>query len=76
MTRIAAAKGAAIGVLAIASMLVFGTGVASAGGLHTYRCTGGPIPSGTYASVVVAGPCTVDSGAVIRVHGSVVVQKG
>jgi len=76
MTRFAAAKGAAIGVLAIASMLVFGTGVASAGGLHNYRCTGGPIPSGTYGDVIVAGPCTVDAGAVIRVHGNVVVQKG
>ena len=28
-------------------------------------CSGGSVPSGTYSSLVIAGPCSIDSGAVI-----------
>ncbi len=41
-----------------------------------YTCTGGPIPSGTYASILVTGPCAVPAGAVISVVGNVTVAAG
>lgn len=41
-----------------------------------YTCTGGAIPSGTYASITVAGPCNVAADAVIDVTGSVRVLAG
>lgn len=74
MSRFAVVKGALVGVLAVASTLVFG-GVASAGGYRSYKCTGGSIPSGTYSDVVVAGQCSVDAGSVINVKGSILVLR-
>ncbi len=41
-----------------------------------YTCTGGDIPSGTYASITVTGPCDVPADAVIRVLGNVYVAAG
>lgn len=41
-----------------------------------YTCTGGEIPSGTYANVSVTGPCTVGLGAVIEIAGNVTVAAG
>jgi hypothetical protein len=41
-----------------------------------YTCNGGDIPSGTYSSITVAGPCSVASGATITVTGSVTVRSG
>lgn len=76
MTRNAVLRSALVGVVAVATAMVFGAGVASAGGRHTYTCTGGPIPSGTYSSITVVGPCTVEAGAVINVFGSIRVLRG
>lgn len=76
MTRVAAVKASVVGVLAVASTLLFAGSVASAGGFRTYRCDGGAIPSGTYADIVVAGPCSVGAGAVIHVRGTVLVRSG
>jgi hypothetical protein len=39
-------------------------------------CTGGPIGSGTWASITVTGPCQVEAHAVISVVGNVNVQAG
>jgi hypothetical protein len=41
-----------------------------------YTCTGGEIPSGSYASITVEGACSVPSGAVISVVGNVNVRAG
>lgn len=42
----------------------------------SYTCTGGAIPSGTYASIRVTGVCHVPAGAVINVVGNVNVAAG
>lgn len=41
-----------------------------------YTCTGGDIPSGTYASITVTGECAVPADAVINVVGGVSVAAG
>jgi hypothetical protein len=41
-----------------------------------YTCTGGDIPSGTYASITVTGACDVPADAVINVVGNVNVAAG
>ncbi len=41
-----------------------------------YKCTGGAIPSGNYASITVTGVCSVKADAVIRVVGNVNVRAG
>lgn len=41
-----------------------------------YTCTGGVIPSGTYASITVRGACSVSVDAVISVVGNVNVEAG
>ncbi len=41
-----------------------------------YTCTGGAIPSGSYASITVTGECSVSADAVIRVAGNVTVRSG
>ena len=38
---------------------------------RAYACTGGAIPSGSYASVTVTGACSVATNAVISVSGNV-----
>ena len=80
MIRTADLKVACVGVLAAASALAFAGGVASAGapggGRTAYTCTGGAIPSGTYASLTVTGPCSVAADAVIDVTGNVRVLGG
>jgi len=67
---------ACVGALVAASSLVFAGGAAAAGGRRAYTCAGGVIPSGTYASIIVAGPCSVAADAVIDVTGSVRVLPG
>lgn len=79
MIRTAVVKVALVGVLGVASALAFSSAPALAGhpgGPAAYTCTGGPIPSGTYSSVTVAGPCSVEADAVIDVTGSVRVREG
>ena len=78
MIRTAGLRMACVGALVAASAVVFAGGAAFAGapGGHTgYTCTGGAIPSGTYASITVAGPCSVAADAVIDVTGSVGVLR-
>lgn len=69
------------GTLATAGALALAGGPASASVCrpHTpraYTCTGGAIPSGTYAKITVEGACTVPAHATIRVLGSVHVAAG
>jgi hypothetical protein len=45
------------------------------GGGSSLACAGGSIAAGTYSSVTVAGPCSVDSGSV-TVTGNLVVAPG
>jgi hypothetical protein len=42
----------------------------------SYTCTGGAIPSGTYASITVTGVCWVETDAVINVTGNLNVAAG
>jgi hypothetical protein len=49
---------------------------AFAAGPHSYTCTGGDIPSGSYASITVTGDCAVAPEAVIEVSGNVMVSAG
>lgn len=68
-----------LGTLAVAAGLALAGGPALAAGptqAPAYTCTGGDIPSGTYSSITVTGPCSVPSGAVISVVGNVNVAAG
>ena len=67
-----------LGTLVVAATLALSSGSAMAHGSRPmpYTCTGGEIPSGTYASIRVTGACSVPAGAVIKVTGSVDVAKG
>lgn len=70
---------ACVGVLVAASAVMFASSPASAkahGWPKPYTCQGGEIPSGSYASITVAGPCAVGDGAEIHVAGSVRVLSG
>ncbi len=65
--------------LAVALALSGGSALAEASSPQkpmAYTCTGGEIPSGTYASMTVTGACNVAADAVIRVVGSVNVGAG
>lgn len=66
-------------VVAAALVLAGGPALAIGSSHHSprgYTCTGGEITSGDYASITVTGECTVPSGAVINVAGSVKVKAG
>jgi hypothetical protein len=70
-----------LGSLAVAAALALPTGSAMAGGSDShgpkgYTCTGGDIPSGSYASITVRGFCDVPADAVIRVVANVSVRAG
>jgi hypothetical protein len=70
-----------LGTLAVAGALALSGGPAmadtsSAGRPMAYTCTGGEIPSGTYASLTVTGACAVAAGAVISIVGNVNVATG
>ena len=58
-------------VVAIAGVFALSGGPASAITPTAYTCTGGAIPSGSYASVTITGACSVVPGAVISVVGNV-----
>jgi hypothetical protein len=62
----------------VAALVMSGVGVAAAKGpaAAPYTCTGGDIPSGTYASITVTGFCDVPDGAVINVVGNIDVAAG
>lgn len=63
---------------AVVVALVGATGIASAArsGTSPYTCSGGDIPSGTYASITVTGFCDVVPDAVIDVVGNLSVAPG
>src|SRR5689334_18948128 len=63
---------------AVAVALLCTTGIASAAhsGASPYTCTGGDIPSGSYASITVTGFCDVVPDAVITVVGNLNVAPG
>lgn len=69
-----------LGTLLAAGGLALAGGPAFAAGATqtptAYTCTGGDIPSGSYASITVTGSCTVPAGAVISVVGNVDVAAG
>ena len=60
-----------LGTVAMAGAFALSGAPALAAGSQTsYTCTGGHIPSGSYASITVTGTCDVAAGAVIRVAGN------
>lgn len=62
-----------LGVLLAAGALAVPGSPAMAAGSSTptaYTCTGGQIPSGTYASITVTGVCSIQPDAVINVVGN------
>jgi hypothetical protein len=68
-----------VGALAVTAALAFSGGAATAArSPMPYTCTGGDIPSGTYASVTVTGACDVaaDGSTVIDVVGNLNVAPG
>ena len=58
-------------VVAIAGVFALSGGPAVAVTPTAYTCTGGAVPSGTYASVTITGACQVKAGTVISVLGNV-----
>ena len=58
-------------VVAIAGVFALSGGPASAITPTAYTCTGGAVPSGSYASVTITGACQVEAGTVISVVGNV-----
>lgn len=70
-----------LGTVAVAGALALSGGPAVAGQSHEHRpmaytCTGGEIPSGYYARILVTGACEVAADAVIHVRGNVYVAPG
>ncbi len=65
-----------LGTLAVAGALALSGGPAMAAGPSAYTCSGGEVPSGTYASLTVTGMCSVAADAVISVVGNVNVAAG
>jgi len=67
-----------IGSIAVAGTLALSVGPAAAAPskLPAYRCTGGAIPSGNYASITVTGACSIQPDAVINVVGNVDLAPG
>jgi hypothetical protein len=61
-----------------AALMMTGAVAADAAGASpaAYTCAGGHIPSGTYASLTVTGPCDVVPDAVITIVGNVYVAPG
>jgi hypothetical protein len=66
------------GALALSGGAAPASPVTAAGSPMPYTCTGGDIPSGTYASIRITGPCDVstDGTAVITVIGNLKVAAG
>jgi hypothetical protein len=66
-----------LGAVATAAALTLPAGSAVAAGPGSaYTCTGGPITSGSYASITVTGFCSVAPDAVIDVAGNIDVAPG
>jgi hypothetical protein len=67
-------KKAVAAALAAVSAVAVGSAAHAASGAYT--CSGGDIPSGSYTSITVTGPCTVAPNAVINVSGNINVAPG
>src|SRR5687767_11135996 len=65
-----------LGTLVAAGALALSAGPAMAAEPPAYTCTGGEVPSGTYASITVTGMCSVAPDAVISVVGNLNVGAG
>jgi len=68
-----------VGAVAIAGAVAVSGGTATAAGSpKPYTCTGGDVPSGTWASVTVTGHCQVpaDGSGVINIVGNLNVAPG
>ena len=57
------------------SVVLLGTGTASAAGLASTTCAGGSIAAGTYGSLTITGLCLLDSGNV-KVEHDVTIAPG
>jgi len=71
MVKLIKALAASAGVLALVASGVASASSAGAAAPAPYTCAGGDIPSGSYASLTVTGPCEVPDNAVISVAGNV-----
>jgi hypothetical protein len=66
-----------LGSLALVGALALSGGPATAAGSPMpYTCTGGDIPSGSYASITVTGFCDVPADAIVNVVGNINVVPG
>lgn len=70
-----------LGILTVAGALALVGAPAGAVGLPSaapapYTCAGGEIPTGTYSSLTVTGPCAIEEGAVVDVRGNVQIARG
>jgi hypothetical protein len=65
---------AAAAVAVVAGFNPMGAGAVTSA--SPYTCAGGSIPAGTYSSLTVAGPCTVDAGSVMVQRDVTVLPKG
>ncbi len=61
-----------LGVTTAMIALVFSAGIADAAPSSSASCTDGTIASGTYSSITVSGTCAILDGAVVTVHGPVI----
>ena len=69
--------GKALGIfVATGALLVSATPAMAQEQHHSYTCTGGSVPTGTYSSVTIAGFCDVVPDAVITVTGNLDVSPG
>jgi hypothetical protein len=73
MSLVAAGTLVAAGALALSGGAAMAAPPSSA---TAYTCSGGDIPSGTYASITVAGVCDVPDNAVVSVTGNINVLSG
>jgi hypothetical protein len=65
-----------LGAAVVALACTAGVASAAPSGASPYTCTGGSIPSGTYASINIVGFCDVVPDAVINVVGNINVAPG
>jgi len=73
------ALGAAAALLGLVIAPVLTASAASAaqlgGGGGTYVCTGGPVPPGTYSTMVIKGVCFAPAGTIV-VRGNLTIAPG
>ena len=78
IARLAIGAAAALLGLMIAPALTASAASAAplgGGGGGSYVCTGGPIPPGTYSSILITGVCTAPAGTIV-VRGNLTIAPG